>query len=521
MNLNQWQQACVKAVDGVWVAVAGPGSGKTTVLVQRHLSMLMRGIPSKDILNLTFTNAAAEAMAKKVGLLDSEKVFRTFHSFGIELLKQEKENLPFELCDTVIPVAMEDFKLLFELVKRYPTIENFRVLREKISEWKRMNVTPEEAKEASPGVEYFYALAYEAYEQECRAQGWLDFDSLLREVCALLESNEEVRNRWKRKYIAVDECQDTDIVQFRILQLIFDGNIFVVGDENQLIYEWRSAQSGNLTNFSKQFPGAETLYLGQNYRSTRSLVEFFKKILPTDNGIASHMITENEVGGPPVFKKYSDPDEEAYWVLAQIDDPVHTAIIARTNRQLFLFQKICTMRNIKYQILGKKDFWEQNEVKKLLTLAKEDNSNRPANKVLEDLIQRHRLIELYQHATSRDSNPVENLNDVVKMAAGKGTINEFMNYLRKRTHGRKSSKGLTLSTVHQAKGREWENVFVIGAEQGKMPHADGELKEEHRIFFVACTRAAKFLHISFSGQPSMFLNDFKDRIENLSQEEEL
>ncbi len=519
MELNQWQQACVNAIQGSWVAVAGPGSGKTTVLVQRHLNMLMRGINPKDILNLTFTNAAAEAMAKKVGLLDADEVFRTFHSFGIELLKNERDELPYELCDTVIPVSMEDYQLLFDLVKKYPTLKNFRVLKDRISEWKRDNVTPEEAKDLVSGVEYFYALAYEDYERECRAQGWLDFDSLLRETCWLLETNEGVRNRWKRKYIAVDECQDTDIVQFRILQLIFDGNIFVVGDENQLIYEWRSAQSGNLTNFSKLFPDAQTLYLGQNYRSTKVLVEFFKKILPVDNGIASHMITENEEGVPPVFKKYSDPEEEAYWVLAQINEPTKTAILARTNRQLFTFQKICTMRNIKYQILGKKDFWEQNEVKKLLNLAKDSHSGRPANEVLENLIHQHRLIDVYSHAVTRDSNPVENLNDVVKMAAGKGTIPEFLDYLRRRTHGRKSAKGLTLSTVHQAKGREWDNVFVVGAEQGRMPHVEGELKEEHRIFYVACTRAAKFLHISFSGHPSMFINDFKDQIINISNEE--
>ena len=519
MQLNKWQQACVDAVDGSWVTIAGPGSGKTSTLVQRYLGMLTRGIPQKDILNLTFTSAAAETMVKKAGLLDADEVFRTFHSFGIELLKKERDHLPFELCDTVIPVSMEDYHLLFDLVKRYPTVKNFRVLREKISGWKRTNVTPDEAKDAAPPDEYLYALAYEDYERECREQGWLDFDSLLREAVTLLENNEEVRSRWKRKYIAVDECQDTDVVQFSILQLIFDGNIFAVGDPNQLIYEWRSAQPDNLENFSKIFPGATTLFLGQNYRSTKSLVSFYKKILPVDNGIASYMATDNEEGVPPVIKKYSDPEEEAYWVLAQINDPVNTAILARTNRQLFIFQRICTMRSIKYQILGKKDYWEQNEVKKLLEYAKGDVSNRPANEVLEDLIFRHRLFDIYKHAVTKDSNPIENLNDVVKMAAGKGNVHEFMNYLRKRTHGRRSAKGLTLSTVHQAKGREWANVFVIGAEEGKMPHSDGELAEEKRIFYVACTRAAKFLHISFSGPRSMFLNDFVDQIIDLPKED--
>ena len=422
----------------------------------------------------------------------------------------------------MIPVGMEDFKLLFELVRRYPGIKNFNELKDRLSNWKRMNLNPTDALNLAQGNEYFYALAYRDYERECREQGWLDFDSVMQETKTLLETNAEVRARWQRPYIAVDECQDTDVVQFRILQLLFNGNIFVVGDENQLIYEWRSAQSGNLTNFAQKFPGAQTFYIGKNYRSTKRLVEFFKEILPVDNGIASRMVTDNEEGVDPVFKKYSDEHEEAYWVLAQITDPENTAILARTNRQLFIFHRICTMRSIKYKILGKKDYWEQNEIKKLLAYAKDEPPNLPAARVLSDLITRHRMLEVYKHSVTKDSNPIENLNKVVE-AAGyrKESIKEFLDHLRRKTHGRKSAKGLTLSTVHQAKGREWDNVFLIGAEQGRMPHRDGELPEERRIFYVAATRAAKFLHISYSGHHSMFLNQFKDKIQNLSNSETL
>ena len=104
----------VDAQEGCWVVLAGPGSGKTTVLVQRYLAMLTKGIPSKDILNLTFTNAAAVEMCRRVGLLDAEKVFRTFHSFALEILKQERDKLPYELCETIIPFEMQDFQLLFD-----------------------------------------------------------------------------------------------------------------------------------------------------------------------------------------------------------------------------------------------------------------------------------------------------------------------------------------------------------------------------------------------------------------------
>lgn len=516
---NPDQQACIDAVDGVYVVIAGPGSGKTTTLTQRYINMLCKGIDPKNILNLTFTASAAEQMVKKVGLINAESVFRTFHSFAIELLKKERQHLSFQLCDTVIPVAVEDYKLLFELVKTYD-IDNYRTLRNKISGWKRANIEPDQAMEEAPDLaEYKYTCAYKDYEIKCREQGWLDFDSLMREAVSLLETNNEVRNRWKRKYISVDECQDTDTTQFRFLQLIFDGNIFAVGDENQLIYEWRSAQSGNLTNFERLFPSAKKLYLGQNYRSTQSLVTYLREILPVDNGIGSRMLTDNDVGVEPAIVRYRDDQEEAVQVLRNITDPIHSAIIARTNRQLFLFQRICITRNIKYKILGKKDFFEESEVKKLLHLAKESRDMRPADQVLSSLIYQHNLLNIYRGSGNpMDSDPVENLNSIVKMATGKGTIPEFLEKLRKLTHARKSFKGLTLSTVHQAKGREWNHVFVIGVQQGRMPHINGETAEEKRIFFVACSRAAKTLNISFSGNHSEFLEDYVDEIQDYEPE---
>jgi superfamily I DNA/RNA helicase len=512
VKLNAQQQACVDAIDGVYAVIAGPGSGKTSVLVQRHLNMLSKGIPSSDILNLTFTHAAASEMADRSGLLDTKRVFRTFHSFAIELLKKEKDLLPFKLNDTVIPVEMEDYKLLFDLVKTYPTIKDFRTLQDKISEWKRSGVEPDEAiKEAersSDKFSYFYSLAYRDYEYGCRNQGWLDFDSVMQEAVWLLEMQPEVVTRHQRKYISVDECQDTDVVQFRMLQLIFDGNIFVVGDENQLIYEWRSAQPGNLTNFCKLFPDAKTLFLGQNFRSTGAIVGLLKEILPVDNGIASHMITEREYGEEPEYIRYMDSEIEADRVLAAITDPLNTAVLARTNRQLFIYQRLCAMRGIKYKILGKKDFFDQNEIKRLLAFAKDSIDLRPAPAVLTDLIQRYRMLETYKHAgRPMESNPIENLNDLVKMAANKGTIEEFLTWLRKLKYSRRSVKGLTLSTVHQAKGREYKHVFVIGAHQGSMPHRDGELLEEKRIFYVALSRASDRLTVSCSKEPTMFLNN--------------
>jgi len=523
---NEEQQIALRAIKGVYVVVAGPGSGKTTVFSQRFKNMLMQGIQEWDILNLTFTSAAAEEMARRTGILNADKVFRTFHSWALDFAKKERDNFPFTLCDTVIPVRGEDYKLIFDLCKSHG-IWDYEDLQGSISAWKRTNITP--AMAAQEAIKYRFkrgkrrqvslvslANAYADYEIQCREQGWLDFDSLMQETVALLESNDTVRTRHQCKYLGVDEAQDTDVVQYKLLKLLFGGNIFVVGDENQLIYEWRSAQPGSLTNFERMFPGAQKLYLGENFRSTGELVKFFREILPVDNGIASHMVTHNEEGIQPTFVKFYDDFTEAHWVLERVCDPARTAILARTNRQLFTFQRVCAAKGIKYNFLGKKDFWDQKEIKTVLGHAKEvEDDSRPAHEVLTQLIEYHDLVDYFsKREATDDSDPVNNLNGLVQIAVGKGTLKEFLSYVRKLTYARrdvKNVKTLTLATVHQAKGREWDHVFVVGANQGKMPHIEGDPAEEKRIFFVACSRAGKSLTITFNEEPSEFIIH-KDRI---------
>jgi DNA helicase II / ATP-dependent DNA helicase PcrA len=508
---NPDQLTCVNAVNGKFVVIAGPGSGKTATLLQRHINMLLNGVQAKDTLNVTFTHEAATEMIHRLGFLDAASIFRTFHSYALELIRKERAFLPFKTTDEVLPFSGEDYQLLFDLVKTYRAgVKSFRTLKEHIEAWKCADVSPEKAIDESLGLERYYGMAYRDYERKCREQGWLDFDSLMRETVSLLESNDDVRQRWQKEYIAVDECQDTNVLQFRLLQLLFKKNIFVVGDENQLVYEWRNAQSGNLSNFEQHFPGATKLYLGRNYRSTGAIVKFLKRILPVDNGLGSRMMTTNSYGVDPEITRYGDELEEARQTLARITDPGRTAILARTNRQLFTYQKILTREGKKYHILGKKDFWEQNEIRNLLKLAKSDTSLRPASDVLKDIIERERFLERYRYSQNpMESDPVENLNDIVKMSVGKGSVSEFLAYLRRLTHGRKGKNGeaVTLATVHQAKGHEWDFVYVIGVNQKKMPHQDGELAEEKRIFYVASSRPAKELHFSYTGQRSQFWPD--------------
>ena len=528
-DFNPDQLACIDAIDGDYVTIAGPGSGKTAVLIARHFNLLKRGVPAKQILNLTFTNAAAKEMVKRVGLaglLDESKIFRTFHSFALELVQREKEFLPFKVQDFVLPSYGQDFVLMKDLIKMYPAITSFRSLKDKLAEWKASNISPEEALEQTYNAkknEFFYACAYRDYEKKCREQGWLDFDSLMKEAVKLMETNDEVRTRNQFKYISVDECQDTDVVQFKLLKTLYAGNIFVVGDENQLIFEWRSAVAGNLSNFAGTFPGATTLYLGANYRSTQRLVAFFKKILPVDNGIASHMVSMREEGVDPGITRYDDDIQEASSVLNKITDYNNTVIIARTNRQLRTIQKMCGKRSVRSMILGQKDLWQTTEVKHLLDLAKPFvKSSHSASETLTNLMNDHNLTHIYRHVGgANEKPPVENLNDFIALAASRGSMAGFMDWFRKLTYACEAAKApdypfrdknptLALATVHQAKGREWKHVFVVGVKQGLMPHKDGEFLEEKRIFFVACSRAADTLDISYYGPRSEFLSGFAE-----------
>lgn len=521
MILDSDQQACVDALEGVVICVAGPGSGKTTTLVERYKNLLAHGTPSEDILSLTFTAEAAGEMAKRAGI---GNVFRTFHSFVLEIMQKERANLPYQLKPAILPWEFEDFDLRKKLKQRYPVIRKEDDLKEYISTKKREGIPPIVALgEAAPGIDEHFARAYSDYERLSHQEGWLDFDSLMAEAVNLLETNDEVRRRYAKRYIQVDEAQDTDPIQLRLLRTLFTQNIFFVGDDNQAIYEWRGAGSNVTSDIPRLFPNAKTLFLGTNYRSTASIVEFVKQITPVDNGLASQMRTSNPQGEPITFTHYADDYQEAANVLRRVTDHPSTAIIARTNRQLFRYQQACFSANIKCKILGKKAFWEQNEVKQLLSLAKSTKfpADYTAPMILKALVIQHRLLEKYKFSGNPlESDPADNINSLYKMSAKYKTIQEFLDFIRRLTYGSKSNKTecLTLTTVHQSKGREFKHVFLVGVTEGILPHAKAQHPEEKRIFFVGASRAAERLHITCYKNPSMFLNDYKDRIVEFKSE---
>jgi len=523
--LDADQRLAADQVEGNTIIIAGPGAGKTTVLTNHYAEMIsIHNIPMDQILNLTFTREGAKNMQERIGITGAKEVFRTFHSLALDIVQKEKQFLPFKAQDFILPNG-QDYELKKRLLKMYPAVGKYRKLDDYLKSVKALNLQPQECIEQASPDEYFLAFAYRDYERICREEGWLDFSSLMDETVKLLETNNEVRERWVRKYICVDECQDTDSVQFRLLQLLYGGNIFVVGDENQCIYEWRSAVVGSLSNFSKIFPGGRTLYLGANYRSTGCIVDLLKRIIPVDNGLGSHMRSMRDRGEKPKVTKFDSDIDEASSVLSQITDVGNTAVIARINRQLRTVQKLALEKGIKTAIVGKKDLWQKDEVKHLMRLTTEqEDADAPAYDALKRAMDRNNLTRTYANTgTANEKPPIENLGDLIALAAKRGTVKEFASWLRRMSYACEAAKSsgykgkskdpvLALTTVHQAKGREWKHVFVIGAQQGMMPHKDGEFLEEKRIFFVACSRAADLLNISYYGRETEFLADVEDEV---------
>src|SRR6185437_6878023 len=172
------QLEAINAGTGAWVVVASPGAGKTRVIVERYLRLISSGVPSSQILSLTFTNEAAVEMAKRSGIVDAKSAFRTFHSFCLYLLQAERDRVPFEMCPTIIPVENQNYELLFQLCKTYPAISHWKDLADQIGFWQQTGVSPEKAREGAIGSQHYVATAYGDYEERSRKEGWLDFNQL-------------------------------------------------------------------------------------------------------------------------------------------------------------------------------------------------------------------------------------------------------------------------------------------------------------------------------------------------------
>jgi DNA helicase II / ATP-dependent DNA helicase PcrA len=495
-TFNDDQQAVIDNPSGARSVCAGPGSGKSTTMVGMIRRLVEDGVSPSEIRAVTFSKEMATVLERKLNL---KGVASTFHSLGY-LICSETDRKPVE------PELRH--RLMCKLVRRWHL--DYKELDHFIALMRRKNLPPIDA--ITGDYPYDLAHAYEAYETTRLQEGWMDFDSMLADAVQLLEKP-TVRQRWSPKYMIVDEAQDTDDCQWRMMQLMAGryGNITVVGDPNQAIYGFRGAKPDNITNFEQWFPGGKKLYLGKNYRSTQIIVNFVRENAPADTPkeLLDRMIAARPEKGAPIgLKMYWTDDEEAESALALAGkDPLNSIILARTNRMVGLLERLCNRHNVRYHLLGKTGFWKQNEIRKAVDTIKEYptmSAEQACSMVLPALERKYAVDD----RTERDNDALENLKTLRVIAKDFRSAKEFFVYANKMMHRRNDPKGVSISTVHQAKGGEWKNVYIIGASAKGFPHPKGDSREERRIYFVALSRAADYLRISWAGTPSPYLRRY-------------
>lgn len=604
MNLNEAQQRAVTQSDGPSLVLAGAGSGKTRVIVER-LSYLIgeRGVDPRRILALTFTNKAASEMrdrvAKRLGRDRIGAWLGTFHSFGLYLLRREIDALGRSKSFSVFDDA-DQLSLMKRLIKDLPKGLTSVSPREALSWISRLKQSLEKpGDDQSAPEEETYRHLWNRYHNALANASAVDFDDLLVLPVRLLEEHDTIRDRYQHRYqyVHIDEYQDTNRAQYVLARRLTEThkNLFVVGDEDQSIYSWRGATIRNILDFESDFPDAQVFRLEQNYRSTAP-------ILSAANALVAHNVerlgktlwTEEKAGDPVRCYEATNDEDEARFVAEEIAEHKlpDTAVLFRTNGQSRLIEEALRLRKVPYVVVGGIKFYERKEIKdliaylRLLVNPKDEISLRRIINVPsrglgattlsrfdeymaergEDLKSVLRVVEHDQTFSARARESVAQFIQIVddlSLAAQRDKVvgpvvvdllnrTGYRDYVERSdekdararveivdefvsscmSYDERGGKGLenflqdlalqadidawdsdmpavTLMTCHSAKGLEFDEVYLIGLEEGLLPHAsaqdsDEEIEEERRLCYVAMTRARKRLTLTLARRRMMY-----------------
>jgi len=618
-GLNGPQREAVVHGEGPLLVLAGAGSGKTRVLTHRIAYLLATGAARPgEILAITFTNKAAAEMRERVGQLVGRSVramwVTTFHSACARMLRVDAERLGYSKGFTIYDQA-DSLRMLKRCLgelgvdpKRFPP----RAVQAKISGAKNQLIDSDSYNDSAFGeFEEIVAEAFPLYEKRMREANAMDFDDLLVRTVNVIELSEEARERWRRtfRHVLVDEYQDTNHVQYRLLQLLASehGNLMVVGDEDQSIYGFRHADVSNILDFDEDFKGAEIVKLEQNYRSTQTILSAANAVVERNRERRpKELWSEGEEGERVQLNELTDEPEEARWVAGEIErleqeDGVsrsEVAVFYRTNAMSRVLEDTLQRFDVSYQVIGGTKFYERAEVKDaiaylsllvnpadLVSFGRVVNSPRrgignttqgriashvnttgqPVWEVIERVEEVPGLSGAAIKAVSRfyetmaglreraeEEGPVatlleavlhetgyldalaaertieaegrgENLETLIGGAAefdierereGESEISPLEEYLQQISLYTEQdglaaeSELVTLMTLHNAKGLEYDTVFVVGCEEGAFPHMraleEGGEEEERRLCYVGITRARKRLYMTWARERRLF-----------------
>lgn len=615
-GLNPSQRDAVLTMGGPLLVLAGAGTGKTRVITMRMAELIRQGVPPDRILSVTFTNKAAKEMQQRTQAIlgrrmKAKPAISTFHAYCVRVLRDEIEALgypsQFVIYDrgdqeSAARKALRDIKVPEAALRPGDLLSQ-------ISRWKTAGVGPDEAGQfIDDDRGYLAAAGYRRYQASLRAAGSVDFDDLLMLTIRLFDEFPEVLDRQQNRfeYVQIDEYQDTNELQFRIVAELVrpHRNLCVVGDDDQSIYGWRGAEIKHILGFQQQFPGAKVVRLQDNYRCTTQIIDVANKLVKCNRGRHEKTLIAHKSGASVIFKPYPDEQAEAEGVVRDINylvmqleiPPADIAILFRTNEQPRIFETELRRLRVPYTLIGGQSFFDRREVRDILAYMKVLSNpqdevsllriiNVPTrgigdaamDKLLNEAVKSGRtiwsvapelvatktisaktygavqrfhalleswrprfaekgamLVDLFRQFLKEidyDSEIEKQYADQQQQVARKAVVEECLtavkeyqsralrpslsNFLEETAlTGKDDSFGenpelerpaVRLMTLHSAKGLEFPRVYLVGLEEGILPHQRSidagtteAVEEERRLAYVGATRARDFLTISWT-----------------------
>lgn len=540
-ELDPEQRAAVTAPPGPVCVLAGAGTGKTRTITHRIAHLIARGVyPADQILAVTFTTRAAGEMRTRLRSLGAGGVqARTFHSAA---LRQLRYFWPKSVGGEMWPVLEHKLRLVASVARRTGVGTDAATLRDLASEieWaKACLIAPEEyagrvaeVHRDTPFDAGLIAKAYAGYERVKADERQLDFDDLLLHMCAVLENDEDAARRFRAQYrtFVVDEFQDVTPLQHRMMDAWLGGRdeVTVVGDANQTIYSFAGASPHYLLNFAKRYPQATVVRLERDYRSTPQVVGLANRVIAGAAGANAALrltLVAALPDGPDVtYDEYDDEPAEAAAVARRIAaliadgvSPAEIAVLYRINAQSETYEQALSDAGVPYVVRGGERFFGRAEVRQAMAALERAAASEGGAADAATLVPAVRGV-LEQLGLSATPPPQGALRDrwdslmallalAEEFAAAPGappTLAQYAAELRQRAEAQHApaAAGVTLASLHAAKGLEWDAVFLVGLVDGTLPiqHADtpAAVEEERRLFYVGITRARTRLGVSWA-----------------------
>ncbi|WP_296148097.1 ATP-dependent DNA helicase UvrD2 [uncultured Corynebacterium sp.] len=540
-QLDEDQRVAATAPRGPVCILAGAGTGKTRTITYRIAHLIDQGfvVPQK-VLAVTFTSRAAGEMRDRLRLMGIGGVqARTFHAAALRQLRyfwpQVAGDLPWTLIDNKFPLVARATRT----VGLEPDKELVRDVLSEIEWAKASLVTPESYAQAiekthrePPTSAEKVAAVYKRYEESKTSPDGmsLDFDDLLLHVAGALENAPAVAEEFRNQYqtFVVDEYQDVTPLQQRVLEgwLGQRDDLTVVGDANQTIYSFTGATPDYLLNFSRTYPHGTVVKLQRDYRSTPEVTELANTVISKATGREAGTRLELEgmraPGPEPTFASYPDEPSEARDIAAEIKKLIASgtpareiAVLYRINAQSAVFEQALSDAGIVYQVRGGEGFFTRPEIREAINVlvSAGGRTDLPDDPVV---VAKAAFAPLGLSATepegARQRERWQTLNALVELIGDIVSTSEATSLpgvlasLRQRAESKQppAVDGVTLASLHAAKGLEWDAVFLAGLVEKTLPisHAikagDAQIEEERRLFYVGITRAREHLHLSWS-----------------------